>query len=98
MIFTFASTSSRLRPAELRFDERLAYARASSGSPRRGIGSVAATTIASYDATTRHNIPAVFWRYMREQPVDWLYAFGHQITEPYWVSTRLNDKGVTNGK
>jgi hypothetical protein len=49
----------------------------------------AATTLEAYDDTTRHNIPQVFWNYMRAQPTDWLFAFGHPITEPYWVRTRI---------
>jgi hypothetical protein len=49
----------------------------------------AATTLETYDETTRHNIPRVFWNYMRAQPTDWLFAFGHPISEPYWVRTRI---------
>ncbi|HSH78131.1 MAG TPA: hypothetical protein VLA19_06325 [Herpetosiphonaceae bacterium] len=88
MIFTLVSTGGRLSPAELRFDERLAYAGGKLwiappqyGLYRRGDAGWTAIptgetplpgdqTTGSYNATTRHNIPAVFWRYMREQPVD----------------------------
>ncbi len=48
-----------------------------------------ATTLAVYDAETGHNIPAIFWRFMGRQPTDWLYAFGHPITEAYWVRARV---------
>lgn len=49
----------------------------------------AVTTLEAYDDTTRHNIPHVFWSYMRAQPTDWLFAFGHPITEAYWIRTRI---------
>ena len=49
----------------------------------------AATTIDAYDEATRHNIPRVFWNYMRAQPSDWLFAFGHPITEAYWIRTKV---------
>jgi hypothetical protein len=31
----------------------------------------------------------MFWSYMRAQPTDWLFAFGHPISEPYWVRTKI---------
>ncbi len=64
MTFTMASIGGRLSPGKLRLGERLAHTAASSGAPRRNIGSTSATTIASYDATTHHDIPAVFWCYI----------------------------------
>lgn len=48
-----------------------------------------ATTIDTYDETTGHNIPRVFARFMQQQTVDALYAFGHPISEPYWVQTDI---------
>ncbi|NTU80679.1 MAG: hypothetical protein HGA45_15105 [Chloroflexales bacterium] len=54
----------------------------------RGLAS-AATTIAAYDDTTGHNIPRAFWAYMGRQPADWLFTFGHPITEPVWVRTQI---------
>ena len=45
----------------------------------------AATTLVAYDATTGHNLPALFWDYMGAQPTDWLFAFGHPLSEPVWV-------------
>jgi hypothetical protein len=48
-----------------------------------------ATTIASHDAATGHNIPQVFWDYMNRQPADWLFAFGHPISEPVWVRVKI---------
>jgi hypothetical protein len=58
----------------------------------------AGTTMTYYDETLGHNVPQVFWDYMNQsgviyeggsyrtgQVVDWLFAFGYPITEPYWV-------------
>jgi hypothetical protein len=58
----------------------------------------AGTTITYYESTLGHNVPQVFWDYMNQsglvyeggsyrngQVVDWLFAFGYPITEPYWV-------------
>ena len=47
------------------------------------------TILDMYDATTQHNIPRAFWNYMRAQPIDWLYTFGHPITEPYWIRATI---------
>ena len=62
----------------------------------------AGTTITYYEETLGHNVPQVFWDYMNQsglvytggsyrsgQLVDWLFAFGYPITEPYWVRTRV---------
>jgi hypothetical protein len=43
------------------------------------------TAISYFDQTTGHNIPQVFWQYLQQQPQDWLYMFGHPITEAYWT-------------
>jgi hypothetical protein len=55
-------------------------------------------TLAHYDATFGHNIPAVFWNFMNSTGkvlengktvdgpvVDWLFSTGYAITEPYWT-------------
>jgi hypothetical protein len=47
------------------------------------------TTIAYFDSTTEHNIPRVLFDYMQQQPQDWLYMFGHPITEPYWTQASV---------
>jgi hypothetical protein len=57
---------------------------------------------AYYDATLGHNIPDVFWtfmqqdgmvyengRYVQGRLIDWLFAMGHPITDPYWVTIRV---------
>ncbi len=57
----------------------------------------AGTKITYYEGTLGHNVPQVFWDYMNQsglvyeggyrngKVVDWLFAFGYPITEPYWV-------------
>jgi hypothetical protein len=41
------------------------------------------------DLATTHNVPQVFWNYMRAQPIDWMFAFGHPITEAFWIRTHV---------
>ncbi|MGB9739285.1 MAG: hypothetical protein ACPL7F_13210, partial [Chloroflexus sp.] len=56
------------------------------------------TTIVQYNSVTGHNIPKVFWDFMNQRGrvvengrvvtapiVDWLFAMGYPITDPYWV-------------
>ncbi len=43
------------------------------------------STYAYYEASTRHNIPDVFWNWMQNIPgTNWVFALGYPITEPYW--------------
>jgi hypothetical protein len=57
---------------------------------------------AMYESTLGHNIPDVFWsflnargmvyengRYVDGTVVDWLFAMGYPITEPYWVNIKV---------
>jgi hypothetical protein len=57
---------------------------------------------AYYEAATGHNIPQVLWEFMNRsgliygngsyqngQIVDWLFAFGYPISEPYWVRCKV---------
>ena len=44
----------------------------------------------AYDETLGHNIAEPFWRWLTAQPVDWVYAAGYPLTEPYWTRTRIN--------
>jgi len=58
----------------------------------------AGTQITYYDETTGHNVPQALWEmmnqrglvysnggYRTDQVVDWLFAMGYPISEPYWV-------------
>jgi hypothetical protein len=60
--------------------------------------SYAGTQIAYYEESTGHNVPQVLWsmmnqsgliyvngRYQTGQVVDWVFAMGYPISEPYWV-------------
>ncbi|HEY0069821.1 MAG TPA: hypothetical protein VGE04_07630, partial [Chloroflexia bacterium] len=55
-----------------------------------------------YEPTLGHNIPDVFWQYMNargpvfkdgryadDTVVDWLFAMGYPITEPYWIQINV---------
>jgi hypothetical protein len=57
---------------------------------------------AVYEPTLGHNIPDVFWSYLNSQGivyengryvngtvVDWLFAMGYPITEPYWIKIKV---------
>lgn len=41
-----------------------------------------------------HNIPDVFWTWLNDPKnnLDWLFALGHPISEPYWVNVNLAGK------
>jgi hypothetical protein len=54
------------------------------------------TKIAVFDQKLGHNIPEVLWRFLQNQPDDWLFAFGYPISEPYWTVARVGgvDKPV----
>jgi hypothetical protein len=47
------------------------------------------TTIVYFDQTKGHNIPQIFFDYLQQQPQDWLYMFGHPITEAYWTEATV---------
>lgn len=60
------------------------------------------TGIAYYEPATGHNVPQVLWEFMNRSGtvyeygsyrngriVDWLFAFGYPISEPYWVRCKV---------
>lgn len=47
-----------------------------------------------YEPTLGHNIADVFWNWLRTQPVDWLYAVGYPLSEPYWTNARIGEDNV----
>lgn len=62
------------------------------------------TTIVQYNSVTGHNIPRVFWDFMNARGrvvenrrvvkapiVDWLFAIGYPITDPYWTRAVVGD-------
>jgi len=61
------------------------------------------TKYAVYEQITGHNIADVFWsfmnqkgpvyvngRYINDTVVDWLFAMGYPVTEPYWIKIRVS--------
>jgi hypothetical protein len=60
------------------------------------------SAIAAYVPETGHNVPAAFWEflhqrgpvyengvYTEDRVVDWVFAFGYPLTEPYWITIRV---------
>ncbi len=47
-----------------------------------------------YEPTLGHNVADVFWKWLGTQPVDWIYAVGYPLSEPYWTSARINGEDV----
>ena len=58
-----------------------------------------------YEPTTGHNIADVFWTFLNQKGivyqngqyvngtlVDWLFAMGYPITEPYWINIHVGDQ------
>ena len=59
-----------------------------------------AVTAAYWEPATQHNIPKVFWDFLNQRGpiyvnggyqngpvVDWVFAMGYPISEPYWIKT-----------
>ncbi|NWJ95622.1 MAG: hypothetical protein HXX20_07550 [Chloroflexi bacterium] len=44
---------------------------------------------AHYSPELGHNIPGVFWNWLNRLGVDWLFALGYPISEPYWSQVRV---------
>ena len=49
---------------------------------------------AHYDETLGHNIADVFWKWLGAQPVEWVYAAGYPLTEPYWTQAQIGGKDI----
>jgi len=47
-----------------------------------------------YEPTLSHNIADVFWKWLGAQPVDWVYAVGYPLSEPYWTNAKIGDEHV----
>jgi len=47
-----------------------------------------------YEPTLDHNIADVFWKWLGAQPVDWVYAVGYPLSEPYWTNAKIGDEHV----
>lgn len=47
-----------------------------------------------FDPTLSHNVADVFWRWLGTQPVDWVYAVGFPLCEPYWTNAKIGGDNV----
>ena len=63
---------------------------------RQNLADQPGTDIVAYESVTGHNVPRVFNDFRNAGPVQAIYAFGHPITDPYWVVARVagQDKDV----
>jgi hypothetical protein len=104
---TYASFTLLTGPAASRLGQPVTATLARDGSvgddpTKTGYGG---TPIAYYEQVTGHNVPAVLWDFMHQSGliysggryrsglvVDWLFAMGYPISEPYW--TRCTVAGV----
>lgn len=72
------------------------------GSTQNLTSTPATVRYAYYDSNLGHNIPDVFWNFMHNKGlvltngnyqtdtiVDWVYAMGYPISEPYWIKTKV---------
>jgi hypothetical protein len=66
------------------------------------------STVAIYVPETGHNIPLVFWNFLNQRGpvyengaykedtvVNWVFAFGYPIAEPYWATIKVGGKDYT---
>lgn len=60
---------------------------------------------AVYESTLGHNIPDVFWNFMNQRGpvyvngqykqdtiIDWVFAMGYPVTEPYWIPIQVGNE------
>lgn len=69
----------------------------------RGDLALPETEIVQYNSVTGHNIPRVFWAFLNQSGpindgrvttgpvVDWLFAMGLPITDPYWTRAQIGN-------
>ena len=50
------------------------------------------TELVVYDDVTGHNVPRVFEDFRNASPVPAIVAFGHPISDPYWVQARVGGR------
>ena len=65
---------------------------------RQELAQTRGTEIVVYEAATGHNVPRVFDDFRKSGPVPAIVAFGHPITDPYWVVARVGTSGVRQGR
>lgn len=96
---TYASFAGRMARAENRVGQIATDTLARNGS----IGTTAErpeAKLATYVPETGHNIPQVFWDFLNARGpvgdgkqsgvlVDWVFAMGYPISEPYWTKVKV---------
>jgi hypothetical protein len=68
-----------------------------SGSGQLSVAESRGVSLARYESLTGHNIASVFWNWFNspgsgfrpEVGVDWVYAAGLPISEPYWIDATV---------
>gem|GEM_PF-4330849 len=45
--------------------------------------------LSTYNQELGHNIPQVFAEYFTTLPIDWVFALGYPVTEPYWARVKV---------
>ncbi len=64
-----------------------------SGVPTFGsdprLAALSGTEIVAYDSVTGHNVARIFEDFRNAGPVAPIFAFGHPITDPYWVKATV---------
>ena len=71
------------------------------------LGAGAGLRLGTYVPESGHNIPDVFWNFLNARGpvlsgkflqtgplINWVYALGYPITEPYWVKARVGGKDL----
>ncbi len=56
---------------------------------RQDLADQPGTELVSYETVTGHNVPRVFRDFISSGPIEGIVAFGHPITDPYWITARV---------
>ena len=59
------------------------------GGFRQNLADQPGTEIVTYESVTGHNVPKVFDDFRNAGPVPAIVAFGHPITDAYWIRARV---------
>ena len=65
------------------------FTHAGSGGFRQDLADQPGTDIVVYESVTGHNVPKVFDDFRNAGPVPAIVAFGHPVTDAYWIRARV---------
>ncbi|WP_026370618.1 hypothetical protein [Kallotenue papyrolyticum] len=87
----FATLDNGYRDARKQVGERIGttFKWAGEIGYREDLAKLPGTDIVAYDEVTGHNIPRVFHDFMQRWPVPAIVAFGHPITDAYWIRANV---------